>query len=180
MAIKTKSTERTVVTKSFPDFISELESGLRIDENNLNQALIEQPQVFYAVAKELAIQISRRDQAKQRLSEVEAEFDIDFREKARAEDRKVTEGQISSEKQLDGHVIAASKELSQISGIVGQLTALKDAYIQRNYALGHLTDLQLKNYYSTDAGVRRPMNDMRDQRASEGKEAAKQLYRRDK
>lgn len=131
--------------------ISELEAGLKIDEHKLDVALIYQPELYYAVAKELTLTISRRDEAKQNLEKVEAVFDQGAREAARKKEEKITEKQIDSLKATDDDVIEAFNELSALNKQVGQLSALKEAFTQRGYVLKSLCELHAQNYFSADS-----------------------------
>lgn len=168
MAIKSKAGERPSVARSMTDFMAQLEAGIKIDENALEDALQAQPELFYHVAKELALQISKRDQAKQRLAEVEAKIELDIRRKASDEDRKITDKTVAAEVTTDEDVIEASRDFFKLSGIVGQLGALKDAYIQRSYVLKDMTALYIQNYYGQAGG--NPQNAIRDHKADTVKE----------
>lgn len=148
--------------------IDELERELKIDENALEESLQAQPLLFYQVAKQLALQISRRDQAKQGLSEIEAEIDLEIREMFRKDERKVTEREIDAEKTKDKSVVAAHKSYAELGTSVGQLSALKEAYMQRGYVLREMVALYLANYYGSDPTIKAP-GEMRNRQASEAK-----------
>ena len=136
-----------LMTKERSVSIEELEQGLPIDEHDLNGALLRQPDLLYKVSKELTLQTSRRDAAKQMLAEVEAEVDAAIRHDAQVNDEKITEKEVASQKILDKDVQDAEKELLRLSLAVGQLGALKEAYQQRSYALRGLIDLYVANYF---------------------------------
>ena len=178
MAIKSKASDRASTTKSADDFIIELEAGLRINEHELDGALQEQPELFYHVAKELALMISQRDQAKQHLAEIEAEVVVALNEKARANDEKVTVKEIESLKDTDEDVLAAAKNFYQLSAMVGKLGALKEAYVQRSYVLKDMVTLYVNNYYGSGDGMQQTREQSKNQVRDQVKEAAKNLYRK--
>ena len=143
--------------------LRDLETGLRIDEHNLETHWVEQPDLFYRVSKNLALVISLRDQAKQDLSETEARVDIKVRRDAEVADEKITEKGIESQRKLHPDVRAATTRHSEYSLLTGEYMALKDAYLQRSYALKELVQLYVANYYGASD---KPVRDVRDENAS--------------
>lgn len=131
---------------------SQLEAGLSIDPHNLNDALAEQPTLFYHVAKQLALEISRRDAAKQTLAEVEASADQGIRDHAETNEFKLTEKDVESQKRLDPNVQQCIKVLADLEYRTRRLTALKDAFQERGYALKGLVDLYSISYYAESTG----------------------------
>jgi hypothetical protein len=128
----------------------ELEAGLIIDEHALDEALLTQADSFYRVAQRLATLISERDGAKQHLEEVEARVDAKVRHDAEVAGEKITEREVASQKSLHHDVQKANKDLLDLSYEVGLASALKEAFQQRSYALGKLTDLYIAGYFGSD------------------------------
>lgn len=133
--------------EDYDDF-RELEAALRIDEYALEEALREQPGLFYRVGAAYAMEVSRRDAAKQALQDQEARESLDVREGARESGEKITEGQVSATVQTAPDVVRARERLLELSESVGRLGALKEAFQQRSYALKDLAGLYVANYYS--------------------------------
>lgn len=133
--------------EDYDDF-RELEGALRIDEHALEEALRDQPMLFYRVGAAYAMEISRRDAAKQALQDAEAESDLGVRREAQEDERKITEGEVRAMVQIDGGVVRARARLNQLSESVGRLAALKEAFQQRSYALKSLCELYVANYFS--------------------------------
>lgn len=131
-----------------PTKIEELEAGLAIDRGNLDEALIQQPEIFYRVSEQLVRVTSQRDAAKQALIETEAEVDQRLRVKARTDEIKKTETEFASEKILHPDAKAARYKLNELTTQMGTLEALKEAYQQRSYVLKELTALYAANYFS--------------------------------
>ena len=156
--------------------IEELEEGLPIDEHALDEALLRQPDFLYQVSKRLALQTSRRDSAKQLLTETEARVDAEIRNDAYKADEKITEKEVSSQKILNKEVQTAERQLLNLNLIVGQLNALKEAYQQRSYMLRELTSLYIANYYG-DAPTKDAARQMRDADARNAKEGMNRMRR---
>lgn len=138
--------------EDWEDFMAGLEKGLAIDEHALNEGVVAQPELFYKVSQQLALQISLRDDAKHTLEVVEAEVDQTIRLVHRKEETKVTENEIRANVATHRDTLAATKELSKYNRRVGELSALKEAFNQRNFMLKGLIDLYIGNYYGNVEG----------------------------
>ena len=178
MAIKSKASDRASSARSADDFITDLEAGLRINEHELDGALQEQPELFYHVAKELALMISQRDQAKQRLAEIEAEVVVTIKEQARSQDLKITDKEVDAKKETNEDVLAAAKDFYQLSAMVGKLGALKEAYVQRSYVLKDMVALYINNYYGSGDGMHGTREQSKTSVRDQVKSASKTLYRK--
>lgn len=159
------------------DDLRELEDALVIDEHALDEALREQPQLFYRISRAYALEISRRDAAKQALQDEEASVELDFRDDARERERKITEGEVKAHVQTDGRVVAARDRLARLSESVGKLSALKEAFQQRSYALKDLAGLYIANYYTASEHTA-ASSSLRDRRAAEARADMSQARRR--
>jgi hypothetical protein len=123
--------------------ISGLEEGLRISKDALDDGLLQQPDLFYRVSKELTLATSRRDAAKQGVADAEAQVELGLH---RSRD-KYTVGEIKAHVAVAPSVKAARKLLADLQYEVNQLNALKEAFSQRSYALKELVSLFIANYY---------------------------------
>lgn len=132
--------------------LDELEKGLKIDEHALDEALQQQPDLFYRVSKTLAMLTSRRDAMKQEKETVEAQADLTIRRKHARDKDKATEGSIRAEIRLDREVIEVGNELLELANLVAQFAALKEAFQQRSYVLKDLVNLYTANYFGDSAG----------------------------
>lgn len=133
----------------------ELEQGLQIDKNQLDDECASQPEMFHRVAQRLEMAISRRDEAKQDLQEEEARADERVRNFLEQTGGKVTEAEVKSQITLDPKVREAKRQLNALNLEVGQLTASKESYKQRGYALGHLVDLYVSAYFGDTSRIER-------------------------
>lgn len=128
--------------------LEELETGLRIDEHALDDALVNHPDMFYRVSKQLAMLVSQRDAKKQELAEEEAKADGDIRETALKHKDKTTDTAVKQLIRLDKDVVRVSRELIDLNRQVGSWTALKEAFQARSYVLKDLVSLYIANYYT--------------------------------
>jgi len=146
---RAKSSEVVVPTSRSNgiDDILELEGALGIDEFELNVELAKHAELFYRVSKALALTISQRDAAKQALQDLEARVELDVREAAAQDDRKINNDEVRAMVVVDPQVRKARGALAYLSESVGALGALKEAFQQRSYALKDLSELYVANYY---------------------------------
>lgn len=173
-----KRTKRRVVEDESDSF-EVLEAGLAFDKHALDDGLLTQSDLFHRVSKSLALTISRRDAAKQYVSEVEAEVDRRIRRKAQDSENKVTDRGIEAMKRLDDSVKDANAELHRLNKQVGLLSALKEAYQQRSYALRSLVDLHSSGYFG-DAVTRSAAYSEHENAAAEGRRAMAEARRKRK
>lgn len=133
--------------EDYDDF-RELEESLRIDEYALEEALRDQPEMFYRVSKALALEISRRDAAKQAHQDAEFKADLSIRARAEEQGKKMTESEVRSRVNQSDDVVFKREELLRLNERVGLLSSLKEAFQSRSYALKDLVGLYVSNYYS--------------------------------
>lgn len=134
--------------------IADLEASLRINEHALEEAAAQQPSLFYFVSRELVRAISQRDAAKQTLQEIEAVVDAKIRSDAETAGEKITEKEVDSHKTLNKEVRNARKELLRLTTQASQWAALKESFQQRSYALTHMVELFIHNFYGSDPVAR--------------------------
>lgn len=138
----------------------ELEQSLKIDRDNLDDALLVQAEAFHRIAKAFTLTKSRRDAAKQAIAEL-----------------KWQNGMRSS-KTLQQQIHETARTLLALNAELGRLQALKDAFKQRSYALKDLSNLYLGGYFGAELSnpgsklaqrreaerIRRVMNEQRHRR----------------
>lgn len=140
-------------------FYEEHRAKLTIDRHGLDDEWVEQPGIVQAIGERLAIEISRRDEAKDQLADIIAEVDGEVRLAHDSDDeddkkkKKPTETAIKNEVAQDKHVKAAKQHLRTLELNVGRLGALKDSFHQRRYALQDLVSLYLGGYYTSNSGA---------------------------
>lgn len=130
--------------------LEDFEDALQIDEHALDGAVQQQPDLFYRIAKKLALQISRRDAAKQYLANQAAQTDTYLRRQTMHQDEKrMTDKAIESQKLISVPVVKATDQLLRMEHSVREWTALKDAVVARGHALRELVELYVHAQYET-------------------------------
>jgi len=145
-------------------FLQWAKDKLAIDKDNLDLMWVEQPQVYHDIAERLALEISRRDEAKNDLKDLEAQIDSELREDAEADfqkngTKKPTETALKNMMREDKRWKKANALQLELDKNVGLLQAHQAAYHQRRYALENLVTLHVSGY-SMDASSR-PSKDAR-------------------
>lgn len=157
------------------DEFRELEEAVAIAEHSLDVNCIQHSDLFYRVSRSLARYTAKRDEQKQKTSEIEAFVDAELRRAPVADGSRLTEAAIANQKTMDPRIKLARKELAKLNRIVGQITALKEAYLQRSYSLKGMIDLHLAGYFG-DPSQRSSVRDRLTERAERAK-AAQRLER---
>lgn len=137
--------------QTLQEFHDELRAGIMIDKDDLDHMWIEQPQLYQKLGERLAIEISKRDEAKEALKDLEAELDGAIREEdAERIDRdggkKMTETAIKNQVREDKEFKRMSARLAEMNLDVAKLGVLKESYQMRRYALQDLTSLHISGY----------------------------------
>lgn len=159
--------------KSDLAMIAEVEDGLMVDKNALDEALVQQPDLFYRVSKILVERISQRDAAKQDHAEQEAKVDAELRRDAELAGDKMTADQVKAAIKIDRRCVKTADALADLNYKVGQWGALKEAFLQRSHVLRDLVSLYSANYYS-DASMGRSKSRVN---AADGDQARQALAR---
>ena len=142
---------RTKTGSELDEFVERKSEMLRIDKHALDDELQEQPNTFFEVSDRLALEISRRDAAKTELQTVESIADKNIRWVASQENKKLTVQEIAAEVARDEEVINADRRVRDLSYNVNRLSALKEAFAQRAYALKDLASLYGANYFQASS-----------------------------
>ncbi len=136
-------------------FLARMRQAMLIDKHGLDEMWVEQPGLYLEVAERLALEISLRDEAKDAVNDIIAELDPVVREAHADDEKKPTETAIKNEIAADRKVVRAKENMRQLERNVGVLSALRDAFSQRRYALQDLTSLHLGGYYQSNSGAAR-------------------------
>ena len=135
--------------------VEQLKNLIKIDPDNLDASVLEQPVHYYEIAEHLVQAMSDRDQAEEDLKRIEAELNITKRQELEDDGIKVTEGRVNSEVLSDPKRIEAREKLLEQKRRVNQLTELKESMKQRAHMIRELVQLWVTNYYN-DGDVQSP------------------------
>lgn len=120
---------------------------LKIDKNGLDEAMAAQADLFFRVAEEYSLAVSRREEAKEALNTTDAELGQQHRTAKTAEE-KVTEGQIKDRVQKDPKHQAAFTHYAERRKRAELLGALKEAFQERGRMLRDLGHLYATGYFT--------------------------------
>jgi len=123
-----------------------LRNRLAINENRLDQALIEQPELYRKVAEAHVSALADRDAAKLYLDEKEAAVSLEIRDSLKDEGGRPTEGRIAQLMQNDPAIQKAQRKLLDRRRTADLWLALKEAYHQRSFMLRELVAIRLAEY----------------------------------
>src|SRR5262245_1011425 len=110
--------------------IEQLEDLLEIDEFRLEDVCARHSGIFYKVAKQTALAISRRDAAYQAVKEANSRADAKIRHDAEVSDEKVTDKTVEAKRVLEPNVMAAVEQHAQLKLQADLLIALKESFDQ--------------------------------------------------
>ena len=127
--------------------LAEMERALQIEEDDLDTALLQQPQLYWQISRQVALTVSLRDAAKQEVTSAMARADHNTRKSIKQKEESATESDVRSRVALDLGVEKANKELSRLTLLCAEWQAMESAFDQRMKVLGKLVDLYLKNYW---------------------------------
>jgi hypothetical protein len=122
-----------------PPSREELREKLLIDDDDLDACLVEQASYFFAAAEASSLANSQRDTVKLELKELKAELDGDIRRQSVQTGEKITETQLTNRITTLPRVMEKERKAISANKLADDLSALKDSYIQRSYALKDLT-----------------------------------------
>ena len=154
---------------------TDLTQSLKIDPDDLDSCLVEQPGLFYHVAEAVSAANSQRDAVKLDLEEAQAELDQQFRKAAAARDEKITEAAIQNQIRTAPRIKALQRLYLEARAKAENRAALKEAYQQRSFMLRELVALQLSQLQNLQ--VERGVTYARHRVGEQNRGAAEQLRR---
>lgn len=131
--------------------LSDLQAQLAIDKSVLDDEVIRQPSLFYAISEMMVTAIAERDAAKEELAVVDADVAFHWRKQLAKGAARVTD------KVIESHVLTSDEHEKAFTAYLEaktkaeKLTALKEAFQQRSYMLRDLVSLYSANYYEVSS-----------------------------
>jgi hypothetical protein len=169
--------KRLKVDEGLLEELAGFKARLLIERDNLDQELIEQPQLYYEVSENLAQSVGRRDAKKNELKRLEAELFTYYMQElgksAKPTQAKVEAavGQDEDYQGLYGEYLDANREADL-------WLAMKEAYSQRSYVLKDLCSLHISGYFSNSSVQGKTVNAYSDKSYEEGRVAHAATARR--
>lgn len=154
-----------------------LEDSFTFDKHRLDDALMQQADLVYRVAKRIAALQSRMDGAKLDLKELEADTAQKLRDDAAAAEEKTTEKGIENGVETNAKVRAQRRKVHDIKTELDAWMAMRAGYDARSYAIKDLVALYISQYYAESEGSGARM--LKDRKGAEGRAGmAKERARR--
>lgn len=123
------------------------ERRLEINRNNLDRAIMENPQLFAQVGERKALAISAKDAAADRLKITMAEIALRVREGDDGS-RKLTEATVTALVQADREYIEAVSRANTARFWADKWAVLQESFKQRGYMLSEMASLWVAGYWS--------------------------------
>jgi hypothetical protein len=149
--------------------LQEMQDELKIDKNDLDSELVNQPNLYFKVGKFYAEAMSVRDAAKLNRDKEQAELDRLVRQEAYDANEKITETQVLNRIKENPSYDVVQDRYAQLSKIAEVWLAMKESFQQRSYAIKDLCALWIANYY-TDSVGNAERNQSRDRTATSNRE----------
>ena len=109
---------------------------LRIDRNDLDSCLQQQPEAYHHAAEAYILAVAQRDETKLILEELTAELDQGVRATASAAGEKLTESAIQARLTGLPKIQTLTRKLLDAKLEADRWAALKESFQQRSHALG--------------------------------------------
>ena len=138
---------------SIDAFYDEYRGLLQIDKHAMDDMWLAQPSIVQEIGERVALETSRRDEAKDELADITAVADGEVRELHADDDKKPSETAIKNEVKQDLRVVRAQKRLRQLELNVARLQTLSESFRTRKHALQDLTTLWTAGYFTSNSGA---------------------------
>lgn len=133
--------------------LRELEEKLKLDKHELDRELMEQPQLFYEVARAYTQAVSERDGLYDRRKSYEADLAVNIRQEALDKGTKMTDKAVEQAIQADAKRRKLIRRHTDKSAEAERLGALREAFMQRAQMLREMCGLWANGYFqSSSAG----------------------------
>lgn len=131
--------------------LDEFRGYLKVDKLSLDDELVQQPSLLFSVSEACAEAAAARDMYKELLATADAELFEKVRDDLDQADEKYTDTRIKGLVQTNKKHRAAFDFFSKAKAKAEMLEALKNAFIQRGYAIRNLCELFVANYYEQNS-----------------------------
>jgi hypothetical protein len=131
--------------------IAEFRKYLKIDKNQLDDELMNQPQLFEKVGDAWVDAIAKRDAMKESLANIDAALDSAVRQQFDDDGEKYTEAMVKNAVQLDIKHKTAAIAFLKMKSDADALWILKESFQQRMTVLEYMCRLYLGSYFQQDS-----------------------------
>ena len=155
--------------EELPSLYRQLRGALIIDKDRLEEAVLRQPDLFFQVAEQYSLAVSRRDAARDNLSRMDAEIARNIRADLAKRNEKDTASVVTDLIILDARHIQAAEQFAKLKQASDEWGTLKESYEQRMRMLRELVSLYSTGYW-TNAGAGRTNATVRNALADQARE----------
>jgi hypothetical protein len=147
-----------------------IRASLRIDEDNIDRCLMQQPDLFYMAASAVALANAERDGLKLELAELNAKLDGDIRKQLTDLGEKYSEASLSNRLKTLPKIMELHRRYLGACLRADEAEAVKESFQQRSYMLRELNSSAQSRMYNL--GVERGATTARNRVVERGAEAA--------
>lgn len=127
------------------------EKDLAIDKYALDEMLVAQPELYWRVSEQCIHWLAQRDRNKDTLATVQAKVATEYRADCLEGGVKTTEGIVAEHVIQDAEVQEAMLAYQESKTEYERANSLKEAFMQRGYALKELAGLMTSTYGMADS-----------------------------
>lgn len=131
---------------SFNEKSEEFRGNLKIKRNDLDSELVRHPEYSYQVSEKYVLAVSKRDEAKEALKQIDAQLGEEFR--SGESGKKLTQAAVTDRIELHPDHQKAKARYLRYCREADQWEALKEAFLSRGFVLRDLVALHLSQHYS--------------------------------
>lgn len=131
--------------------LQELQPGLIIDRDDLDNEIAMQADTYYRVADACSMASSRRDEAKSIMEDELSRAAKRVRESAAANDEKATESFVKEESSRDKKYLEARNAYLKAKSEADRWSNMRESYDMRAKMLRELAELHIAGYYQVSA-----------------------------
>lgn len=129
----------------------ELSESLPFSKHDLDEAILQHSELYFATSEQYAVACSLRDEAKKLMEETYAKSNIRIRDQLSNDGKKVTEDFIKQLTLLDEEYKEATNKFLKCKLTADLWGILKESYSSRGYMIKEIAELWRASYFSTTA-----------------------------
>lgn len=144
--------------------VSQLQSRLEIDEEDIDAALLAQPDLYFHVSEYYVEAVAERDAIKLHLEEARAELYEQFRKQALDREEKITEAALQNKLTVAPRIKELERAYLETQTNTNKLSALKESFQQRSFMLRELVARSIARLgnLSLERGITSSRRDLAD------------------
>lgn len=145
---------------------TQMEQDVKIDRFKLEEASQDQAELYYQYTKNLHRLTKKKLKLEKKLTELEAQIDLEIRNKLEQEGETAREGEIKSRITLDKRIKKMRREVINAKVKLQKAEHIKTVFDQRRSMIKYLTELYVSQYWSNDPFAKEEMDRAFDEEMS--------------